>query len=64
MGTDRLADRRHRSEYNSPSTIPFFITIVLIKEGRAKKRRISENEGIERTRKGKKGEGGKEYKTF
>jgi hypothetical protein len=29
---------RHRSEYNSPSTIPFNITIVIIKEGRAKKR--------------------------
>jgi hypothetical protein len=28
---------RHRSEYNSPSTVPFFITIVIIKEGRAKK---------------------------
>jgi hypothetical protein len=24
-------------KYNSPSTIPFFITIVIIKEGRAKK---------------------------
>jgi hypothetical protein len=36
MGTDRVTDRRHPSEYNSPSTIPFVITIVLIKEGRAK----------------------------
>jgi hypothetical protein len=39
METDRQSDivTRHRSEYNSPSTIPFFITIVIIKEGRAKK---------------------------
>jgi hypothetical protein len=39
MGTDRQTDRptdRHRSEYNSPSLIPF-ITIVIIKEGRTKK---------------------------
>jgi hypothetical protein len=36
MGTDTQTDK-HRSEYNSPSTVPFFITIVIIKEGRTKK---------------------------
>jgi hypothetical protein len=34
MGSDRLTDR-HRSEYNSPF-LYLFITIVIIKEGRAK----------------------------
>jgi hypothetical protein len=39
---NRHTDRRHQSEYNSPSLIPFFITIVIIKEGRTKKKKTRE----------------------
>jgi hypothetical protein len=38
-GTGTLTAKRSygpKSEYDSPSVIPFFITIVIIKEGRAK----------------------------
>jgi hypothetical protein len=36
---------RHRSEYKSPSTIPFVITIIIIKVGQAKKCKKNKQSG-------------------